>query len=97
MLKCVVFTDHEALKSMLNTPHHSGKLARWGLILQDMELEIKYRPGRKNSNADALSRYPVEIPTAWNSTTEMGGVVATLDTSREVRSIKGRRKRENIT
>ena len=47
--KCVIFTDHEALKSLLNTPHPSGKLARCGLILQDMELEIKYRSGKKNS------------------------------------------------
>ena len=28
---CDVFTDHEALKSLLNTPHPSGRLARWGL------------------------------------------------------------------
>ena len=28
--KCEVFTDHEALKSLLNTPQPSGKLARWG-------------------------------------------------------------------
>ena len=40
--KCVIYTDHEALKSLLNTPHPSGKLARWGLILQDMDLEITY-------------------------------------------------------
>ncbi len=31
--KCDVFTDHEALKALLNTPHPSGKLARWGLAL----------------------------------------------------------------
>ena len=30
---CDVFTDHEALKSMLNTPYLLGKLARWGLAL----------------------------------------------------------------
>ena len=85
--KCVIFTDHEALKSLLNTPHPSGTLARWGLILQDMELEIKYRSGKKNSNADALSRYPVSTPTEPlqdTSVTEVNGVVAALDSSREV-------------
>ena len=56
---CVVYTDHEALKSLLNTPHPSGKLARWGLALQEMDLEIRYRPGKGNSNADALSRSPL--------------------------------------
>ena len=90
--KCVIFTDHEALKSLLNTPHPSGKLARWGLILQDMELEIKYRSGKKNSNADALSRYPVRTPTEPLqdiSVTEVNGVVAALDSSREVESKDG--------
>ena len=57
--KCRVVTDHEALKSLLNTPHPSGKLARWGLAIQELDLQILYRPGTKNQNADALSRSPV--------------------------------------
>ena len=58
--QCDVYTDHEALKSLINTPHPSGKLARWGLALQDLNLEIHYRPRKRNANADALSRAPVE-------------------------------------
>lgn len=57
---CDVYTDHEALKALLNTPHPSGKLARWGLSLQEVDLSIFYRPGKKNMLADALSRSPVE-------------------------------------
>ena len=57
--KCEVFTDHEALKSLLNTPQPSGKLARWGMALQELDLEIRYRPGKQNANADALSRSPL--------------------------------------
>ena len=60
--RCDVFTDHEALKTLLNTPHPSGKLARWGLSLQELDLHIHYRPGPKNNNADALSRYPTGSP-----------------------------------
>ena len=56
---CKVYTDHEALKSLLNTPHPSGKLARWDLAIQELDLEILYRPGRSNQAADALSRQTV--------------------------------------
>ena len=56
---CIVYTDHEALKSLLNTPQPSGKLAHWGLALQEMDLEICYQSGKRNSNADALSRSPL--------------------------------------
>ena len=57
---CEVYTDHEPLIALLNTPHPSGKLARWGLILQDVDLVIRYRSGKKNAGADALSRLPVD-------------------------------------
>ena len=57
--RCQVITDHEALKSLLNTPHPSGKLARWGLAIQELDLRILYRPGKSNQSADALSRLPM--------------------------------------
>ena len=53
---------HEALKTLLNTPHPSGKLARWGLSLQELDLRIHYRPEPQNGNADALSRCPIGEP-----------------------------------
>ena len=37
-----VYTDHEALKALLSTPHPSGKLARWGMALQELDLHIHY-------------------------------------------------------
>ena len=49
--RCTVITDHEALKSLLNTPQPSGKLARWGMSLQELDLHIIYRPGKKNAKA----------------------------------------------
>ncbi len=58
--RCEVYTDHVALKALLNTPHPSGKLARWGLALQELDLDIRYRPGKSNTNADALSRAPIQ-------------------------------------
>ena len=59
--KCVIFTDHAPLKSMLSAKHPSGKLARWSQTLAEVDVEIQYRPGRKHSNADALSRAPVNL------------------------------------
>ena len=56
---CTTVTDHQPLKSLLNTPHPSGKLARWGLALQELDINIVYQPGKKNLAADALSRAPI--------------------------------------
>ena len=55
----IVYTDHSACLSLFNTPHPSGKLARWALTIQEMNLTLKHRSGRQNVNADALSRNPV--------------------------------------
>ena len=47
--KCAVYTDHGALKAILNTPQPSGKLASWGMALQELDLDIQYRSGKTNS------------------------------------------------
>ena len=55
-------TDHEALKSSLKTSHPSGKLARWGLAIQELDLQIQYGPATKNQNTDVLSHSPILRP-----------------------------------
>ena len=54
-----MYTDHSALTSLLNTPQPSGKLARWGMAIQEMDIRIHHRTGHSNANADALSRSPL--------------------------------------
>ena len=54
-----VLTDHQPLKWALNNYHTSNRLTKFGLALQDYDIEIRYHPGKKNGPADALSRLEV--------------------------------------
>lgn len=67
--KCVVYTAHSPVKSLMKTKHPSGKLARWGEVVSEFDLEVKYRPGRKNSNADALARSQ-SVSLSWRMMTK---------------------------
>ena len=51
-------TDHSALKWLISQKNPSGIVARWITRLSEYEIDIQYRPGRLNQNADALSRAP---------------------------------------
>ena len=74
--KCEVFTDHSAPTSLLNTPQPSGKLARWGMAIQELDLHIWHRSGKSNANADALSRCPLP-PNCEQAASETDGVIGT--------------------
>ena len=58
---CTVFTDHAPLKVILKAKHQTGKLARWEAVISELNLNIRYHPERKNSNADVLSHSPLEV------------------------------------
>jgi len=62
--KFTVYSDHEALKYLGNNKEiNNKKLTRWLLTLSGFDIKIEYRPGKKNQNADALSR----MNSLWNS------------------------------
>lgn len=71
--RCEVYTDHEALKSLLNTPQPSGKLARWGMAIQELDVTILHRSGKHNA---ALSRVP--LPDTGSTDCVPFGVVAAI-------------------
>ena len=53
-------TDHQPLHWLMTSDKLTGKLARWALILQEYDFVIQYRPGTHNTNADGLSRNPLD-------------------------------------
>ena len=61
--KCIVFTDNNPL-SHLNSAKLGATEQRWASQLAIFDFEIKYRSGRSNKNADALSRKPEVVSSA---------------------------------
>ena len=55
----LVRTDHSALRSLMKTKDPEGQTARWLETLASFNFEIQHRPGKRHTNADALSRIPV--------------------------------------
>ena len=54
-----ICTDHQALTWLFKLKEPNAKLARWKLRLQEFDYKIIYKPGKRNLNADALSRIKI--------------------------------------
>ena len=50
-----MFTDHSALKYLVNKPVLGGKIRRWLLLFQEFDFEIIVNPGHLNAGPDHLS------------------------------------------
>lgn len=55
--KCIVFTDNNPL-SHLESAKLGAVEQRWAAQLASFDFELRYRSGKSNTNADALSRLP---------------------------------------
>ena len=67
-----VFTDNSPLTYILSSAKLSAVGHRWVAELADYNFDIKYRPGKSNTDADMLSRLPLD-PNEYmeNCTAEM--------------------------
>ncbi|CAM8994324.1 unnamed protein product [Rhodiola kirilowii] len=54
----VIETDHQPLRTILTQTIHTPEQQKWIAKLMGFDFEVKYRPGRNNGPADALSRVP---------------------------------------
>ncbi|KAI2653262.1 Transposon Tf2-6 polyprotein [Labeo rohita] len=51
-----VWTDHQNLTVIRQTKQLNPRQARWALFFEHFNFQLSYRPGSKNSKADAISR-----------------------------------------
>ena len=56
--KVIVFTDHAAIKYLMQKKDAKPRLIRWILLLQEFDVEIRDKKGAGNVVADHLSRLP---------------------------------------
>lgn len=52
----IVYTDHNPLVFLTKMRNSNQRIMRWALIIQEFNLEIRYKKGTDNVIADALSR-----------------------------------------
>ena len=60
-----LYTDHQALKWMMDMTDASSRLARWRLGLMEFDFTVKYRKGAANTVADCASRLPTFHESSW--------------------------------
>ena len=71
--KFVIHTDSKALTYLQTMKKLTGIYFRWLSEIQEYDFEIRHRPGKKNSNCDAMSRCDhLEVPTREEEEEEEG-------------------------
>jgi hypothetical protein len=54
--KAKIVTNHKALTYLVNKSNPSGRLARWVLLMEEFDIDIIHRLGRRHGNVDGLTR-----------------------------------------
>ena len=71
----MIYTDHASLRTATQSTHLSQRMARWLSFFAEYNFEVKYKPGKQNALADALSRRPdyeiAHVTTLSSSVTDL--------------------------
>ena len=57
----IIHTDHAAIRYLMAKKVAKPRLIKWVLLLQEFDLEIKYKKGSDNVIADHLSRLEMNV------------------------------------
>ncbi|MGG6712741.1 UNVERIFIED_CONTAM: DDE-type integrase/transposase/recombinase, partial [Salmonella enterica subsp. enterica serovar Weltevreden] len=57
--KVIAYTDHAAIRYLINKQESKPRLIRWALLVQEFNVEVRDKKGAENVVADHLSRLPV--------------------------------------
>jgi hypothetical protein len=60
-VKFEVFSDHKSLRYLFDQKELNMRQRRWMEFLKDYDFELRYRPGKANVVADALSRKSLHV------------------------------------
>ncbi|XP_036142141.1 uncharacterized protein LOC118645372 [Monomorium pharaonis] len=84
--KFTIVTHHKPLVWLMNVKDPNSRLMRWRLKLEEFDYEIVYKPGKTNTNADGLSRIPVNAIDSYLSDEDIEHILS--DIIKEKREIK---------
>jgi hypothetical protein len=56
----LAYTDHKPLEWLAHQKLDTGKLARWSMRISEYDVQIRHKSGTSNTDADALSRLPLD-------------------------------------
>lgn len=65
-----IITDHQPLQWLMTQKNLNPTLIRWKTKLEEFDFTVRYKPGKQNSNADALSRIKIDINNSENFSIE---------------------------
>lgn len=85
--KFTIVTDHKPLVWLMNVKDPNSRLMRWRLKLEEFDYEIIYKSGKTNTNADALSRIPVNAIDSFMTNEEIEHVFSEIMKKREIKIV----------